>query len=183
MWRYTDTSLLPVPTHDLLVRQSALAALRRDRGTPDDLERALEPLYPDVDVRVQNELAAMRGDPAWYVYRDGSFMPTNPRRARQLEPGRAVLDDAGRLVDADDAVVGLLGADRPTLRGMFYAAFVAPEVVELVDGLIGLLDDAGSLESRWLLRTLAGHTALVNVGLLRSGAEAHRHLVSIQQVM
>jgi hypothetical protein len=83
--RIPGVPLFPVPSHDRFLRWAAHAAIRRDRGTAQDLERALAPVYPDIDVRVESELATLAIDPGWYLYRD----PRRPGQPREsmADPG------------------------------------------------------------------------------------------------
>src|SRR3954463_4835334 len=101
--------LFPIPSHDRLLRRAGRPAARRDRGTAQDLERALAPVYPDIDVRVQSEHATLGTDPGWYLYRDGVYRPEIDHARSSTQPASlAILDDAGRLADVDDAAALIL---------------------------------------------------------------------------
>ena len=179
--RPSETSLIPLPGHDRFLTWSAATVLRRDRGSAPELQRALRPLFPDVGVR-ETELGALTPEPGWYVYRDGMYQPEEPAGAAGHTMGRgvAVIDDAGRLTEVDDLAADLLSTDGATLRGMYYVAFIAPEAAELFDHLIPILDEEGSLKSRWLMYRAGGGSSLLDVALLRAGAGSHLHVVSMR---
>jgi PAS domain-containing protein len=176
--RLPGAPLFPVPSHDRFLRWAAVAAVRRDRGTAQDLERALSPVYPDIDVRVQSELARLGLDPGWYLYRDGLYQPEVDHPRSFTSPSSvAILDDAGRLADVDDAAARILGADRLALRGRHLASFIAAEAADLFGGLTQILDEAGRFESRWQIQAIRGRPRRLDVALVGDGAGAHRHLV------
>jgi PAS domain-containing protein len=176
--RLFGAPLFPVPSHDRFLRWAALAAVRRDRGTAQDLARALAPVYPDIHVRVQTELATLGLDPGWYLYRDRLYQPKIDHPGSfTTSASLAILDDAGRLADVDDAAARILGADRLALRGMRLASFIAAEAADLFGGLTQILDEAGSFESRWQIQAIPGRTTRLDVALVSHGAGAHRHLV------
>jgi hypothetical protein len=68
-------TLVTNPADDLEFAVAAASALR-EAGTPDELEAALRPDYPDVLVRER----VLTAEPlVWYVYRDGHWVRASDR--------------------------------------------------------------------------------------------------------
>ena len=178
----TPIRLVCLPTPDVLfgslVRHAAVAA----GESPDSLERALRPVFPDVQVRVQHELAAIGPVPAWYVMREPPT-PDQPGRheSAQAFAGQATLDDAATFVDADESVVILIGLPRSELIGTNWRQLHPQNVQGWFDDMIPLLAIRGVLETRWLVAGGTARPRQVDFRLVKDGRGDHMHGLTLRE--
>ncbi len=128
------------PEADVLFARYAEEALARmPEPTQDGLTLRLRRLYPHAHVEV--------GEDAWGVYRDapGAAEPTDHWwRAAGLPAVR--YDGQGRIFEANDAAVGLLGTQ---LVGRHWQELVTAGTTEQVSAVLRLIADVGWAESRF----------------------------------
>jgi PAS domain-containing protein len=94
----------------------------------------------------------------------------------------AVVDDEGRFVDAEGSTDRIFGLDRASLLGRRLAEFCAPQVRDLADGLMPLVEAARAIETRWLLYRASAVTTHVDFVLLCDEAGSHQHLAVVREV-
>jgi PAS domain S-box-containing protein len=176
-------ALIALPARDLVFATWANVMLRRGPTTPDRLARSLESVFPLVRVRAQHELAANGPDPIWYAFRDGVYRPGPASEPwRSVDRTVAVIDDEGRIVDAEGSTARIFGLDRASLLGRRLAEFCSPKVRDLADGLMPLVEAARALETRWLFYRASSVTTHVDFVLLCDEAGSHHHLAVVREV-
>lgn len=122
--------MITIPTSDLAFREH-VALLRVGSPDPQALEGRLRRLFPLVVVRER----AISGQPAWYVYRDGSWRPPDTDWWDDASLPRIAVSPDGWLTDANATAAGLLGIELGDLHEHHFTDFVVP----------GTLDDSVSL--------------------------------------
>ena len=181
-WR-TSVKLICLPTTDVLFSSLARHAALGAGEAPDSLERALRPLFPEVRVRVQEELAAMGPIPIWYVIREPLNRPPPTREcSAEASVGRATLDDAGTFVDADEPVVVLIGLPRFELIGRNWRHLHPRHVQAWFDHMIPLLAEHGVLKTRWLVAGGTDRPRHVDFQMVKDGAGDHLHGVTLRDL-
>jgi PAS domain S-box-containing protein len=176
-------ALIALPARDLVFSTWANLLLNRGATTPDKLTRSLASVFPQVQVRAQHELAASGPDPIWYAFRDGIYRPGPASEPwRSVDRTVAVVDDEGRFVDAEGSTDRIFGLDRASLLGRRLAEFCAPQVRDLADGLMPLVEAARAIETRWLFYGGSAVTTHVDFVLLCDEAGSHQHLAVVREV-
>lgn len=168
-------TLLCFPPQD--VAFSTIAVRYLDAGprvTPDALQAELRVMYPNAIVRPRESFAALGGNAAWYVYRDGRYSPFAGDGAPWWEhPDAAFLvieTESGRYVDANAAALELIGIDRERLLAMRTGDLVHREGRVTVPWVWKLLHDVGEIHSTSLMQTPDGREVPVEYHLVRDGA-------------
>jgi PAS domain-containing protein len=113
--------VITIPTSDQAFRQH-VASLEGGSSDPQALERRLRRLFPLVAVRER----AISGQPAWYVYRDGSWRPPDTDWWDDDSLPRIAVSPEGWLTDANATAAGLLGIEPGSLREHHFTDFVLP---------------------------------------------------------
>jgi PAS domain S-box-containing protein len=176
-------ALIALPARDLVFGTWANVLLHRGASTPDRLARSLVSVFPLVQVRPQHELAASGPDPIWYAFRDGVYRPGPASEPwRSVDRTVAVIDDEGRIVDAEGSTDRIFGLNRASLLGRRLAEFCAPQVRDLADGLMPMVEAARAIETRWLLYRASEVTTHVDFVLLCDEAGSHQHLAVVREV-
>ncbi|HEU4671589.1 MAG TPA: PAS domain-containing protein, partial [Candidatus Limnocylindrales bacterium] len=141
-------------------------------ASPDALTTRLRRLFPRVLVRDR----ALSGEgPVWYVYRDGSWRPDvhGPWWTRPGLP-RIVVDDAGRIVEANHLALSLLGL-RPDDLSIAATELVAPGTLPDASALFEIVRSGRALNATVLLRPRGGEVIAVDLRAAREG----RRLVGV----
>jgi PAS domain-containing protein len=181
--RPTPVQLICLPTTDFLFSSLARHAALAAGDAPDSLERALRPVFPEAQVRVQEELAAMGPVPAWYLIREPlSRRPPGREGPAEAAVGRAILDDAGTVIDADEPVAALFGLPRSELIGMHWRYLHPLEVQGWFDEMMPLLAEHGDLKTRWLVGGNTDRPRHVDFRLVKDGAGDHLHGVTLRNL-
>jgi PAS domain S-box-containing protein len=177
-------ALITLPPRDVVFATWANVLLDRGATTPDELARSLLSVFPLVRVRPQHELASTGPKPVWYAFRDGAYRPGPASEPwRSVDRTVAVIDDDGRFVDADGGTDRIFGLDRASLLGRRLAEFCAPQVRDLADGLMTLVEAARAIETRWLFYRASEVTTHVDFVLLSDEAGSHQHLAITHEVV
>jgi PAS domain S-box-containing protein len=176
-------ALIALPARDLVFATWANVLLRRGATTPDRLARSLNSVFPRIRVRSQDELAPGGPGSIWYAFRDGVYRPGPASEPwRSVDRTVAVVDDEGRFVDAEGRTERIFGLDRASLLGRRLAEFCAPQLRDLADGLMPLVETARAIETRWLLYRASEVTTHVDFVLLCDEAGSHQHLAVAREV-
>jgi PAS domain S-box-containing protein len=176
-------ALIALPARDLVFATWANVLLRRGATTPDRLARSLNSVFPRIRVRSQDELAPGGPGSIWYAFRDGVYRPGPASEPwRSVDRTVAVVDDEGRFVDVVGRTERIFGLDRASLLGRRLAEFCAPELRDLADGLMPLVEAARAIETRWLLYRASEVTTHVDFVLLCDEAGSHQHLAVAREV-
>jgi PAS domain S-box-containing protein len=176
-------ALIALPARDLVFATWANVLLRRGATTPDRLARSLNSVFPRIRVRSQDELAPGGPGSIWYAFRDGVYRPGPASEPwRSVDRTVAVVDDEGRFVDAEGSTERIFGLDRASLLGRRLAEFCAPQLRDLADGLMPLVEAARAIETRWLLYRASEVTTHVDFVLLCDEAGSHQHLAVAREV-
>lgn len=165
-------TLLCFPPHDHVFAGVAARLLTGlAQATPDRLQDALLPTYPNATVRARESLAGLGSGTAWYAYRDGRYSPFGEDDPWWERDGAAVLviDAVGRYIDANPPALELLGLDLATLRTMATGDLTDPAVRPTVPWIRALLEDVGVLHSTSVLVTPDGRRVPVEYRLVRDG--------------
>jgi PAS domain-containing protein len=176
-------ALIALPARDLVFATWANVLLRRGATTPDRLARSLNSVFPLIRVRSQDEVASGGPGSIWYALRDGVYRPGPASEPwRSVDRTVAVVDDEGRFVDAEGRTERIFGLDRASLVGRRLAEFCAPQLRDLADGLMPLVEAARAIETRWLLYRASAVTTHVDFVLLCDEAGSHHHLAVAREV-
>ena len=138
--------------------------------TPGRLEDALRRTFPLALVRPREELASLRSEAAWYVYRDGRYSPFSndpwweERDVMWLDTG-----PDGRYLDASDSFVVLSGHARERLTGMRTGELADPAVRRMVPWTWELLEATGVLHSTSIMRAADGRRVPLEYRLVKDG--------------
>ncbi|HEY3523921.1 MAG TPA: PAS domain-containing protein [Candidatus Limnocylindrales bacterium] len=135
-------------------------------ASPEALTRRLRRLFPRALVRDR----ALSGEgPVWYVYRDGSWRPdVNGPWWTQAGLPRLVVDDGGRLVDANHLALGLLGLTGDDLP-IAAVELVAPGTLPDATALFGIVRRGHELNATVLLAPRGGEVIAVDLRAQRDG--------------
>jgi PAS domain-containing protein len=144
------------------------------------LKERLEPLHPDIEVRVRAPLADLGGT-ALYVFRDGRAI-SEPREASWIdEPttARLVSDASGTYVAANDAASRLLGLPTAEILGQRAGTFTRIDTrLQDADALWRLLEESGKLHSR----ALTSDGRRVEFVTVKDGDGPGRHVTSLREL-
>jgi PAS domain-containing protein len=136
------------PSHDFGFARIVQRMLA-DRPTigAGELERRLRSIAPSATVRAR-ALSGER-DQTFYVYRDGRWSPdAEPDWWVRTDTARATVSIAtGAVIDANEALGALLGADRRWIIGRRYFDFVLPAARMASEVLFQTAVDTGSVQS------------------------------------
>jgi PAS domain-containing protein len=177
------STLIPVPSDDLFFGSIANRAPVEAASTPGGLERTLRPAFPYVRVRIQHELARFGALPVWYVYRDGLYLLKRwPEWWRHDGLAHFLLDDAGRFVAADGPATRLFGIHRSNLIGMPGGDFFAPELRKSFGKVMSMLDNARTLETRWLVYRPDGGAKYAEFRFVRNRHAEGRYGAVVREV-
>jgi PAS domain S-box-containing protein len=123
--------------------------VQEDPASPIELERRLQRVYPSARVR-RRDLTGEASD-LWYVFRESPYtFPVAEDWWHSPDVAHVAVTFGGVAVEANDAVLGLLGVERDGLIGQHYRGFVPPEA----------LHDAGML-MKIVLRRRTGASRVV----------------------
>ncbi len=118
-----------IPSTSFAFRDHVERLMARDTfATPEELEARLRRLFPRVRVRAR----ALSGEwPAWYVYRDGAWRPSEdqPWWHNERVP-RVVANREGWIVEANRPARSLLGIGDPAADPRHFTDFVVPGTLE-----------------------------------------------------
>jgi PAS domain S-box-containing protein len=177
------TTLIPVPSDDLVLGSLANRVLAPDGRTPLALERALRPAFPYVSVRIQHELAQIGFKRAWYVYRDGQYqLRLPPEWWRQEGLAHVALDQSDRILEVDDPATRLFGLSRKELVGTTEGHFFASELRSRFADVMSMLRDRRILQTRWLLYRPDGVAKYAEFRFVRDGPPAQRQTAVMMEV-
>jgi PAS domain S-box-containing protein len=169
------TRLMTIPADDVVLRHYAGRAAAGAQQV-SAVEQRLRPLFPDVVVRRQHELASIQPDTACYVYRDRLYHRWGlSDDARRGTAGGLTFDDIGRFVEADASVDALFGVSQEGLVGASGRSFFAPGFEDWYDDLIDLVRQHPSLSSGWHVHRPDGSTRYAEFEVVRDGAGPGRH--------
>jgi PAS domain-containing protein len=143
------------------------------------LER-LEPLHPDIDVRLRAPLADLGGT-ALYVFRDGGAVsePSELTWVDDPATARLVTDASGTYVAANEAAGRLFGLSEEEIIGQSAGTFTRLDTRVLdTDALWRLLDESGRLHSRALTRD----GRRVEFVTVKDGDGPGRHVTSLREL-
>ena len=171
--------LLCFPTSDVvfatLVRRTFESSTTND---PTGLQQQVRAFYPRAIVRAREALASFGGS-AWYVYRDGRYSPFGRGRRWWGDAGtaRMVLNDDGRYLEANDAMVQLLGISSAELMTQAAGSLAVPEYGSAIPWILQLLRDTGELHSTGTIRPRDGRPELaIEFHLTKDAAGPGRHV-------
>lgn len=161
-------TLITVPSTDSAFRRQVEAVSRQSATLrPEQLELRLRRLFPRVLVR---ERALWGEPPAWYVYRDGRWMPEN-QGEWWTEPDlpRVVVSVDGWLEEINRPARGVLGLPLDANEPRFFTDFVAPGALEDSQRLLGIIAAGNELNATVLLRSTGGEVIGIDLHAYRDG--------------
>ena len=164
--RRADTSLITIPSADVAFREhvSNLARPRR----PEEFEARLRRIFPRVVVR---ERMLSGEDPAWYVYRDGSWRsPLVGAWWDGVDLPRVVLSPDGWITDANATAMGILGMQAGEGMPHHFTDFIVPGTLEDAMALFRVIEQGNDLDATILLRPTSGDVIAVDLHARRDGA-------------
>ena len=164
--RRADTSLITIPSADVAFREH-VSNLARPR-TPEEFERRLRRIFPRVVVR---ERMLSGEDPAWYVYRDGSWRsPLVGAWWDGVDLPRVVVSPDGWITDANATAMGILGIERGDRIPHHFTDFIVPGTLEDATALFRIIEQGNDLDATVLLRPTSGDVIAVDLHARRDGA-------------
>ena len=144
------------------------------------LQERLEPLHPEVDVRLRAPLADLGGT-ALYVFRDGRAVSDPSELSWVDDPAtaRLVSDGSGTYVAANEAAGRLFGLPAEEIVGQGAGTFTRVDtLVQDTDVLWRLLDESGRLHSRAVTRD----GRRVEFVTIKDGDGPGRHVTSLREL-
>jgi PAS domain-containing protein len=165
-----STTLLPIPSDDLVLGSLANQVAVETGREPLALQRVLRRAFPYVHVQIQHELAQFGSQRAWYVYRDGWYqLAPQPEWWRRAGLAHVSLDENGRFLDVDEAAAELFALERHDLLGRTWGDFFAPELSRWFGRTMAALRDKRTFETKWLLYRADGAETYAAFRCIRQG--------------
>ncbi|MFL5777478.1 MAG: hypothetical protein ACJ761_00915 [Chloroflexota bacterium] len=155
------------------------------RPTPSDLQAALRALYPNGVVHQRERLAKLTDDEeAWYVYRDGRYVPAADDESWD-DPSiaRVVIGEDRGYLEANDAALKLLGITREELAHARSGDFTTQPIAQQVGWVFGLLEDEGIVDSTSVLVPRRGDPRSVRFHLVLDGDGPGRHVCLMRPIV
>jgi PAS domain-containing protein len=137
-------------------------------ATPATFEARLRRLYPRVVVR---ERALAGEPPAWYVYRDGAWMPSMAAawwEAAGLPKVEFSLE--GWFTDANPSALALLGIDGSDIASWHITDFVAPGALADTRTMFDIVGDGRDLTATVLLHPISAEPIAIDLRAERHGS-------------
>jgi hypothetical protein len=160
--------LITVPSTDTAFRRQVDSVWARSAiRSPEDLERRLRRLFPRVLVR---ERALWGEAPAWYVYRDGRWLPPEPTDW-WTEPDlpRVVVSMDGWIQELNQPARGILGIPLDSSDPRHFTDFVAPGTLEDSQRLFAIIAAGDELTATVLLNPTGGEVIGCDIHAFRKG--------------
>jgi PAS domain S-box-containing protein len=178
-----STTLLPIPSDDLVLGSLANQVAVETGLEPLELQRVLRRAFPYVHVQIQDQLAQFGSQRAWYVYRDGWYqLAPQPEWWRRAGLAHVSFDENGRFLDVDEAATELFALDRQELLGRTWSDFFAPELSRWFGGTMAALRDQRTFETRWLLYRADGAETYAELRCVRQGPAPRFQMAVIGEV-
>jgi PAS domain-containing protein len=167
--------LITIPSTDTAFR-THVDRLRANEhpASAGDLEARLRRLFPRVVV-VERSLSGEM--PAWYVYRDGRWVPS-AEAAWWTEPAAPRLEVSldGWIIAADTAARALLNLTAAEVGTRYFTDFIAPGTLEDAEGLRAIVQDGHTLSATVLVRPAGGEVLGCDIHAERDGDRVVAHI-------
>ena len=169
---------LTFPNDDLVLAEHVREIVDAESASSADTTRAalearLRPIYPNVVVRLRDDLAGF-GDAALYVFRDGgavSAIADVDGWINEVSTARLVTNAEGVYVEANEVAAALFGRSREDILGRRAGDFTRPDArITDADELWKGLKETGKLHSLAVIGRPDGTERIVEFVTLKDGA-------------